>query len=71
MKTPKERSRHFEEITKNEVKFLKSQGHGHMNEHGAWAYMSNDGNHLIALDLYLMHYKEWLIENEIVKPIKR
>ncbi len=59
----------FGELLKNEIAFLKGEGQGQRNPAGAYCYMSQDGNHLIALDFYLMHYKKWLIENKIVKEI--
>lgn len=56
-------------LLKNEWSFLDGEGQGQKNLAGAYCYQSQDGNHLIALDFFLMHYKKWLIENKIVKEI--
>jgi hypothetical protein len=65
--TSEERNAAFKEATKHEVAFLEGEGQGHKNANGAYCYQSNDGNDLIALDFYLMHYKQWLIENKILR----
>ena len=58
---------HFKELTKHEVAFLEGEGMGEKNEHGAYIYKSQ--NHSIRLDLYLHGYKQYLIDNNIVKEI--
>ncbi len=63
-------SAHFKEWTKNEIKFLDGEANGERNEHGAFCYQSQSGNHLIALDLFLASYRMWLIDNKIVKEIE-
>jgi hypothetical protein len=59
---------HFKELTKYEVQFLNEEG-GEINEHGAYFYQSQNGNHLIALDMFLASYKQWLIDNNIIQLI--
>lgn len=69
--TPEEKQKldaQFAELTKNEIAFLKEM-HIPTNEHGAYSFTSSDGSTLIALDLFLTHYKSWLIENDIVKEL--
>jgi len=56
----------FKDFTKYEVQFLNEEG-GEKNEHGAYCYQSQNGNHLISLDMFLASYKQWLIDNNIVK----
>jgi hypothetical protein len=65
--TPEEKQRldqAFAEITKTEKEFLKEYGI-EPNEHGAYVFISQDGNNRIALDLFLSSYRTWLIENDI------
>lgn len=57
----------FKLLLENETAFLEGEGQGQKNAAGAYCYVSQDNNHYIALDFYLMHYKKWLIENRIVK----
>lgn len=65
--TPEEQHK---DMIKNEVAFLKSEeGDGVANEHGVYLYTSQNGNHIISLDYFLCSYKNWLIENKIVKEI--
>lgn len=65
--TPEEQLR---EMTNNEVAFLMSEeGGGETNEHGVYSYTSANGNHIISLDFFLWSYKQWLIDNKIVKEI--
>lgn len=59
----------FEALLKNETAFLEGDGDGVKNEAGSYCYVSQDNNHYIALDFFLMYYKQWLIENKIVKEI--
>lgn len=56
----------FAELTKNEVSFLREMGIP-KNEHGVYAFTNHDGSFVLSLDMFLCHYKSWLIENEIVK----
>jgi hypothetical protein len=65
--TPEEQ---LKEMTKNEVAFLKSEeGDGETNEHGVYLYTSANGRHMISLEYFLCSYKNWLIDNGIVKEI--
>lgn len=65
--TPEEQ---LKELTKNEVAFLESEeGEGEMNEFGVYSYTSANGNHIISLEYFLCSYKNWLIENGILKEI--
>lgn len=57
----------FKNLLENETAFLEGEGGGVKNAAGSYCYVSQDNNHYIALDFYLMHYKKWLIENRIVK----
>lgn len=59
----------FSELTKYEVQFLNEDGNGEKNEYGAYCYQSQNGNHLIALDMFLRSYRDWLVENNIVKEL--
>lgn len=60
---------HFKELTKHEVAFLEGEGEGEKNEHGTYIYISHNKNHSIRLDLFLQHYKQYLIDHNIVKEI--
>ncbi len=69
--TPEEKiklDKYLDELTKHEVKFLKEQG-AEKNEYGTYVYRSANDNHILRLDMFLSHYREWLIENKIVKEI--
>ena len=70
--TPEEKQKidaQFAELTKNEVAFLKEM-HIPTNEHVAYVFVSSDETTTIALDMFMAHYRQWLIENDIVKEIK-
>jgi hypothetical protein len=56
----------FEERYKHEVEFLKAND-AEANEYGAFIYKSTNGNSSIALDSFLRSYRDWLIDNGIVK----
>lgn len=56
----------FKDLTKHEVEFLKSEGIP-TNQHGVYLFESQDRTTTISLDLFLMSYKDWLIENKIVR----
>jgi hypothetical protein len=58
----------FEEMTKHERNFISIEGI-EPNTHGAYLFKTEDGNVSIALDLFLLSYKNWLIENKIVKEL--
>lgn len=58
----------FEEHLKNETRFLKEREF-QTTDKGGYFYMSKDETHLIKLDFILSDYKEWLIENKLVKEI--
>ncbi len=66
--TREELDAHFKELTKHEEKFCEEMGYN-INQYGAYIYASTDGDSSINLPLTLQHYKEWLIENNIVKEI--
>jgi hypothetical protein len=69
--TPEEKEKldkAFAGLTKDEAEFLKQHGIT-PNEHGAYVFVREDGNYIIALDLFLSSYRSWLIENKIVKEI--
>lgn len=59
----------FEERTKHEIAYLK-ENDGEVNEYGVYIYASTNGYHSLNLPLFLRSYRDWLIENEIVKPIE-
>lgn len=54
-------------LTEIEVKFLE-ENQAVKNEHGVYLFISQNGQDRISLDFYLLEYKNWLIENKIVKP---
>ena len=58
--------KYFEEATKYPNKFLEELG-AVTNEHDAYIYTSSNGVSHINLAYVLMSYKDWLIENDIVK----
>ena len=58
----------FEELIKNEVEFCEELGL-EKNEHGVYIYESSNGNSSMNVPMVLQHYKEWLIENRLVKEI--
>ena len=39
------------------------------NEHGAYLYASKCGHDQLLMDFFLKDYKDWLVENGIVKLI--
>lgn len=59
---------HFKELTKHEEVFCEKIKY-QKNEYGAYIFASSDGNNSINLLLTLQHYKQWLIENNIVKEL--
>lgn len=56
----------LEEQTKNERKFLDEED-TFKNEHGVYLFVSADGSERINLSFFLKHYKDWLIENKILR----
>lgn len=58
----------FSNLTKDEADFLK-ENEMDPNEHGAYVFVSEDGNCRIALDLFLSAFRSWLIEKKLVKEI--
>jgi hypothetical protein len=58
----------LDRMTEHERDFLKSEGI-EPNEHGAYVFENQDSNVLIALDMFLYSYRNWLIENRIVKEL--
>lgn len=59
---------HFKELTKHEVRFCEEMGY-HKNQYGAYIYATDDGISSINLPFTFQHYKQWLIENNIVKEV--
>lgn len=55
------------ELVKTERKFLEEQ-ETIKNEHDVYVFTSYNGMEIISLDFYLLDYKNWLIENKILKP---
>ncbi len=55
-------------LTVNEVKYLE-ENECEKNEHGAYLFVSANGHESISLNFFLLEYKNWLIENKIVKPL--
>lgn len=66
MPSREELDAYFKELTKQEVAFCEEMKYL-KNEYGAYIYATWDGNSSINLPLTLQHYKQWLIENNIVK----
>ncbi len=58
----------IKKLTEHEETFL-SETKCEKNEHDCYVYISQNGYERIALDLFLLEYKQWLIENKIVKLI--
>ena len=56
------------EMVKTERKFLEQQ-EAEKTEAGVYVFTSSNGNEHISLDFYLLEYKQWLIENKIVKEL--
>lgn len=54
-------------IVKDEIQFCKEY-ECHKNENEQFIYISKDGFHAMNLPYVLNDYKDWLIENNIVKP---
>jgi len=50
----------IEELVKTEREFLKEM-EAERNEHGVYAFVSENGKEHLSLDFYLREYKEWLI----------
>ena len=65
-KTVEELNKIFTELLKNETKFCEENEFA-KNEYGAYIFVSANGNQSIRLDCILRDYKEYLIDNEIVK----
>ena len=51
---------------KNEIAFLE-YNKAEKNEHGAYIFISASGKEHISLAYYLLDFKQWLIEQKIVK----
>lgn len=56
------------EMIKNENKFCEEEEFV-KNEHGVYLYTSKDGTSSFDLPFILYMYKQWLIENDILKEI--
>jgi hypothetical protein len=59
----------LEEHLKHETKYLKENDFV-TNPHGVYLYVSADGFHRLSLDGVLNDYKQWLIDNRIVKELQ-
>lgn len=58
----------FAEHLKHEEAFLK-ENDAELNDNGVYIYTSANKCHSIRLDAYLKLYREYLIENKIVKEL--
>jgi hypothetical protein len=58
----------LDQMTKHEKDFLTSEG-VEPNKHGAYVFENEDSSVHIALDVFLYSYRNWLIENKIVKEL--
>jgi hypothetical protein len=58
----------IEKMTENEVNFLTEEDY-ETNEHGVFVYTSTNGVSKIELSLVLLSYKQWLLDNKIVKYV--
>lgn len=59
----------LDKLIENEVKFCEEL-QCEKNEHDLYIYKSINGAHSMNLPCILEHYKEWLIENGLVKKIE-
>jgi hypothetical protein len=59
---------HIKELVKDELQFCEELDCV-KNEHGVYIYKSSNEVHSFNLPLLLSHYKDWLIDNNIVKGI--
>lgn len=55
-------------LIKNEVKFCEEIDL-EKNEHGQFIYTSSNGISSTSIPFLLQEYKQWLIENKIVKEL--
>lgn len=58
--------KNLEELTINETAFLKGLEIP-CNRYGVYVFVSTDGTVSLDLQFILLEYKQWLIENKIVK----
>jgi hypothetical protein len=58
----------LDDLTENEVKFCEEMEF-EKNEHGVYIYQSSNGRSSMNLPFILQHYKEWLIEMELVREV--
>ncbi len=56
----------FDELLKTERLFLEEM-EAVKDENGKYLYKSRNADEILLLDFYLKDYKDWLIENGIVK----
>lgn len=56
----------IEELIKSELQFCE-EIECEKNEHGQFIYESSNGNHSMNLPYILQDYKQWLIDNKILK----
>ncbi len=56
----------FDELLKTERLFLEEM-EAVKDERGSYLYKSRNADDILLLDFYLKEYKDWLVENGIVK----
>jgi hypothetical protein len=56
----------FDELLKTERLFLEEM-EAVKNENGKYLYKSTNEDEILLLDFYLKHYKDWLVQNGMVK----
>jgi hypothetical protein len=59
-------NKYFEEATKHPNQFLEELG-AEKNEHDTYIYHSSNGISSMNLALVLMSYKDWLLDNDILR----
>ncbi len=56
----------FDELLKTERLFLEEM-EAVKDEKGSYLYKSRNADDILLLDFYLKEYKDWLVENGVVK----
>ena len=64
--TNEELDEKMKNLTLNEVAYLEEQ-ETCKNEHGVYVFISQNGHEQLSLDMVLMDYKNWLVENKKIK----
>jgi len=59
----------LKEYVKHETKFCEEHDI-EKNEHGVYLYISQNGVSQLSLDFILREYRDWLIEEGIVKQVR-